>query len=286
MSNKIIKKYKKQFFESLSGYYATGELESIYRLVIENVFHVDYILFSIDTDIKVDAHNEKKLSEILERLLKYEPVQHILGKAHFYDLDFEVNPNVLIPRQETELLVHMLIDKFRHFENPLILDIGTGSGCIAISLKNNLPGASVWALDISEKALETAQRNASLINTEITFLQDDILNPLLNYNSTFDLIVSNPPYVRHSEKDNMHKNVVDFDPQLALYVEDDDPLIYYRGITEFAKNHLKSGGVIAFEINEAYGNETEKVLLDKGFQSTKIVNDLNGKDRFVTGNKI
>ncbi len=285
MYNIFIKEYKKKFTEVLQNIYEKDELDAIFKLVIEHIFNIDYVRFSLESEREINLNEQQKLSETLERLSKNEPVQHIIGSAHFYDLEFEVNTNVLIPRQETELLVHLLIEKFKQNKKPLILDIGTGSGCIAISLKKNLPEAMVYALDISDVALVTAEKNAHRNNVEIKFIKDNILNPGGVYNTPFDLIVSNPPYVRISEKIKMHKNVTEYDPKLALFVEDDDPLIFYSAISYFANKHLVNGGILAFEINEAFGKETKELILSKGFAFCEIIKDLNGKDRIVIAKK-
>lgn len=285
MFNNFIKKYRHQFFQDLAQTYPDSELEAIFRLAIEYVFNKEYFKVLLESKLIYTSKQEELLHEILIRLQTYEPIQHIIGKAHFYDLEFKVNPHVLIPRQETELLVHTLINRLKNFEKPEILDIGTGSGCIAISLKTYIKDALVSALDISQQALNTAKENAIENEVEINFIQCDILSPEINFDSMLDVIVSNPPYVRNSEKTEMHLNVTKFDPKLALYVNDDDPLLFYRAITDFALRNLKTNGLLAFEINEAFGSETEKLVLDNGFYASEIIKDLNNKDRFIIAKK-
>ena len=211
-------------------------------------------------------------------MVNQEPIQYILGRTSFYDLEFNVTPGVLIPRQETELLVDIILKDYSL--SGKILDIGTGSGCIAVSLKKNLPEAEVFALDISQNALDIAKLNSKSNNLHIDFIHGDILNPGLTINHTFDLIVSNPPYVRNSEQQKMHDNVLQYEPHTALFVPDDDPLVYYRAIADFCMRNLKSSGILALEINESLGFETKSELEKYTFSTVEIVKDLNNKDRF------
>jgi len=211
-----------------------------------------------------------------------------LGETEFYGRRFLVNDSVLIPRPETEELVKYIVDKqktqFPVTNNQLqILDIGTGSGCIAISLAKELPNFKVTAYDISEKALETAKTNAELNKANITFKKVDILNNQFSIlNSKFSIILSNPPYVTKQEIDRMQKNVLDFEPHLALFVEDAEPLIFYEAIANFAFNNLIDNGLVAVEINEALGEETADVFRRKGFSEVEIIKDIHQKDRFVS----
>lgn len=235
-------------------------------------------------DILKDESLEKEppaMSDALEKLLKGMPIQYILGKAPFYGREFEVSPSVLIPRNETEELVHLIIK-----ENPKqglrILDIGTGSGCIPITLSLEINQASIFGLDISKEALETAKRNADLLQSKVEFLPLDILEEKLPFEN-LDIIVSNPPYVRHSEKDLMHSNVLAFEPHLALFVYDQDPLLFYRIISQKALKSLKLRGKLYFEINEAFGKETKQLMEDLGFGEVKIFEDLNGRQRMIRG---
>lgn len=225
---------------------------------------------------------------IIERLNTHEPIQYILGETEFYGRRFLVNDSVLIPRPETEELVKYIVDKSKVLPigegwEGFLLDIGTGSGCIAISLAKELPNFKVMAYDISEKALETAKRNAELNKANVTFEKVDILNNQFSIlNSKFSIILSNPPYVTKQEIDRMQKNVLDFEPHLALFVEDADPLIFYKAIANFAFNNLTNNGLVAVEINEALGEETADVFRRKGFSEVEIIKDIHQKDRFVS----
>jgi release factor glutamine methyltransferase len=221
------------------------------------------------------------LTLAMENLMEGMPIQYILGKAPFYGREFEVSPAVLIPRNETEELVHLILK-----ENPKpelrIMDIGTGSGCIPITLDLELNNPAVFGLDISEEALKIASRNAFLLHSKVKFSRLDILKEELPFED-LDIIVSNPPYVRHSEKEQMHTNVLAYEPHLALFVFDEDPLLFYRTISQKALKTLKSGGKIYFEINEAFGKETKELMENLGFEQVKIFEDLNGRQRMIRG---
>lgn len=221
------------------------------------------------------------LTHAMENLMAGKPIQYILGKAPFYGREFEVSPSVLIPRNETEELVHLIL-KENPKEGLRILDIGTGSGCIPITLDLEMDGPTVFGIDISDEALEIASRNAVLLHSKTVFSRLDILKEELPYQD-LDIIVSNPPYVRHSEKEQMHTNVLAYEPHLALFVFDEDPLLFYRVISQKAKKALNFGGKLYFEINEAFGKETKKLMEDMGYEEVKIFEDLNGKERMVRG---
>lgn len=275
---------KKTIKSELQGLYPAEEIHAMMKVMLGN--YLDFTPTDILTkeEIEINPKLEKQIINALRRLKKNEPLQYILGKTEFYGLQFTVNPAVLIPRNETEELVHWILSENR-IENPSILDIGTGSGCIAISLKKNLPKAKVTAIDISEKALETAISNAKINNTDIQFLNGDILDAKEFPNDNFEIIVSNPPYVRHSEKKQMNSNVVNYEPHTALFVEDSDPLIFYRAIAEFAKAHVKENGRIFLEINEALAGETSTILKENGFNAIIVKKDINGKQRMIKASK-
>ena len=272
------------------------ELKDLYPLTEINVFieiTLQYYLQFTKTDIITKNDNtiknsdKQKIINTIERLKNNEPIQYILGETEFYGLKFKVNKDVLIPRQETEELVDWIIKDNQSLLNPEILDIGTGSGCIAVSIAANLKNSSVDAVDVSENALNIALANAKNNQVKINTILLDVLNfEKSKYNfPEYDIIVSNPPYVRELEKNLMQKNVLNFEPYLALFVENNNALIFYQRILEFAKIHLKKGGKIYFEINEAYGNEVVELLKKTRYKEIELRKDLNGKDRMVCGTK-
>lgn len=223
----------------------------------------------------------QKLWDDFDRLKKGEPIQYILGKAPFYGHEFLVNSFTLIPRNETEELVHLIL-KENKSPGLKVLDIGTGTGCIPISLALEMNQAEVYGLDISEEALEVARKNAKLLHAEVTFLKCNILEELPPIED-LDILVSNPPYIPEKGKAEMHQNVLDFEPGLALFVPDHDPLLFYRVIAEKGRQILKPNGKLYFEINEKYGLEVTDLLRSLGYQELKVLKDLNGKERMVSG---
>lgn len=261
--------------------YSENESYSIASLLVERIFELTTTQLILNEQVEISKEKSRCLEQSIARLLINEPIQHILGEAEFYGRKFQVNRDVLIPRQETEELIKLIVDD-NELESPRILDIGTGSGCIACSLALEISSAQVQAIDISEEALITAQRNADLLHVEVSLLKIDIFKDSIPLKE-FDIIVSNPPYVLVSERELMHKNVVDYDPQLALFVPDSEPLLFYNRIADTARNSLKSGGQLYFEINEKFGVEVGQSLTKVGYQQVKIHQDLNGKDRFVSG---
>lgn len=282
----------KQLYDNLLQQITAYERQEAKEIVF---WLMEFYLDLRKIDILGDKSFEKAIdwANIIERLNTHEPIQHILGETEFYGRRFLVNDSVLIPRPETEELVKYIVDKqknqFPVTNNPLqILDIGTGSGCIAISLAKELPNFKVFAYDISEKALETAKKNAELNKADVTFEKVDILSSQLSIingrRSAYPLsiIVSNPPYVTKQEIDRMQKNVLDFEPHLALFVEDSEPLIFYEAIANFAFNNLTNNGLVAVEINEALGEETADIFRRKGFSEVEIIKDIHQKDRFVS----
>jgi release factor glutamine methyltransferase len=223
------------------------------------------------------AIDQEKINALVARINQYEPIQYILGEAFFFGRKFNVNRSVLIPRPDTELLVQLILEE--KITSPTILDIGTGSGCIPISLSLEIPTAHVHALDISEEALSIARANAKNLSVHVNFFQLNILHQTPSL-SNLDVIVSNPPYVMHKEKSAMSKNVIDYEPHLALFVEDNDPLQFYKVIAERNKYLLKSNGSIFVEINPQFGKEVAALFQDQGFK-TEIIKDMEGKDRVV-----
>lgn len=264
----------------LHGFYPVSEIEGFRRIIFEAVCGLNFSEQILKKQEKITKNEFEKIKEIVSRLKNFEPVQYILGETDFYGLKLLVNPSVLIPRPETEELVDWIV-KSNLPENCAILDIGTGSGCIAIALKSQLENARVAGIDISENALKVARQNAIHNSLEVDFFQADILKWELSGWQNFDVIVSNPPYVRESEKQQMQANVLNFEPANALFVSDDDPLVFYNSIAEFAQKHLKIDGWLFFEINENLGAGMTEMLLVSGFSEIEIRKDINGKNRMI-----
>jgi release factor glutamine methyltransferase len=265
------------YHQQLQQLYPKNEAMSLTLWLLEEFLGIKKINILQE---KILPEIPESLSNAFQELLTGKPIQYITSKAPFYGREFKVSPAVLIPRNETEELVHLIIKENKQ-PQPKILDIGTGSGCIPITLFLEIPNAEIDAIDISEEALEIAKSNAKILNSKVHFHKIDILNDTLP-NQKWDIIVSNPPYVKASEKALMHKNVLDFEPHLALFVEDEDPLLFYKKITALATQHLSKKGKIYFEINEALGNSTCELLISNGFDQVQLLQDLNGKDRMVT----
>ena len=234
---------------------------------------------ALNIDLEFSEQELMIWNTILEKLKLEIPIQYIIGTTSFFGLDFNVNENVLIPRPETEELVDLII-KNCNSKTPKIIDIGTGSGCIAISLAKNIPLATVYAIDVSEKALEIAKVNATLNNVNVNFILANILD-VDNLNEQFDVIVSNPPYVRNLEKHEIKKNVLEYEPHLALFVNDNDALIFYKKIAELAKINLSQNGQLFFEINQYLGKETKELLENLDFKKVILKKDIYGNDRMI-----
>lgn len=281
-----IKQYRTQFIKELSPFYDAYEAESFFYLILEDKYQLRQIDLALNHELVFDEKDFAIWNELLNQLKKEVPIQYLLGKTNFYGLDFEVNENVLIPRPETEELVEWIInenaspDKNKKIR---ILDIGTGTGCIAISLAKNLPNAEVFGVDVSKKAIETAKRNAIRNDVEVTFMLLNILETD-EFTCQFDIIVSNPPYVRNLEKVEIKKNVLDYEPHLALFVEDSDPLIFYRKIASLAQNELLKNGKLYFEINQYLGKEMIDLLESMSFQNVELRKDIYDNDRMIKGN--
>jgi release factor glutamine methyltransferase len=275
------------FIDGLSSIYGLEEARSLSWLSISFVCKLERAKYLSIKQEEIPSEDAEQLFTILQQLLEGKPIQYILGETEFYDLTFKVNPDVLIPRPETEELVDwaLITSRIINGETEVlkILDIGTGSGCIPISIKKYIPLADITAIDISETALNTARQNADLNHTEINFIHDDILNPsnLELINTQYDLILSNPPYVTDSEKEQMLDNVLKHEPHTALFVPNNDPLLFYRAIADFALNHLKKNGFLFLEINENFGQETISLLNEKGFKEIELRQDMGGKDRMI-----
>lgn len=265
--------------KSLSGFYPDNEISGLVRLLIEHVTKSSMPALLSDKNTKITSEEVLKIDKIVERLQRFEPIQYILGETEFYGLPFTVNQDVLIPRPETEELVELILNENKE-SKPRILDIGTGSGCIAVSLQKHIHESSVTAWDISEKALAVAALNSKSNSVNVTFNQVDILSDYPT-NQHFDIIVSNPPYVLDSEKTDMHANVLEYEPHTALFVTDNNPLLFYNRIADVAIQLLTDGGKLYFEINRAKGQETIKMLENKKFSEIRLIKDISGNDRMV-----
>ncbi|MDR3268915.1 MAG: peptide chain release factor N(5)-glutamine methyltransferase [Tannerella sp.] len=266
--------------DSLKSLYPPEEIRSFSRRIMECVCGLSPVQQILRKDKQLSHTEKERIREIVQRLGKSEPIQYVLGETSFYGLVFEVNPSVLIPRPETEELVdHML--RTPTPAGMRVLDVGTGSGCIAVALAKRLTGATVFAVDISDAALETAKRNALRNGVSVQFMQADILSEPASSFPVFDRIVSNPPYVKESEKAGMHPNVLNYEPHQALFVPDDDPLLFYRRIATLAREKLTDNGSLFLEINAACGAIVVEMLHEKAFREIELMCDLSGKDRFV-----
>ncbi|WP_336069006.1 peptide chain release factor N(5)-glutamine methyltransferase [Mesoflavibacter sp. CH_XMU1404-2] len=290
-----LKDLKQKFHEHLDAIYGKEEVQNFFFMLTEYYNAIKRIDLALNTELTIEDDFVLKYESALEALKNHEPIQYIIGQTEFYGLPFYVNENTLIPRPETEELVELILSNTTAKSIPMleegdnkfnILDIGTGTGCIAISLAKQLPNANVSAIDFSAKALEIANKNAELNQVDINFIENDILkicDSELDSATKFDIIVSNPPYVRQLEKQQMQDNVLNHEPHLALFVEDDNPLIFYRAITQFATKNLKPNGELYFEINEYLGKEMMALLEKFGFKNIQLKQDLFGKDRMICG---
>lgn len=280
-----IKEYRSYFIDNLSTIYDIGEAESFFYLILEEKNQLKRIDLVLRPELTFGEEEITIWNSILEQLKNETPIQYLLGKTSFYGSEFEVNPNVLIPRPETEELVEWILKSTMGeiaSSKCKILDIGTGSGCIAVALAKNLENAEVFALDVSHKALATAKKNAEINNVMITFIEKNILE-VTDLNQQFDIIVSNPPYVRNLEKQEIKKNVLDNEPHLALFVKDDDALIFYKKIAQLAQNNLSENGKLFFEINQYLGKEMISLLEEMNFKDVELRKDIYGNDRMILG---
>ncbi len=278
-----IKQYRDQFIQELTPIYDMEEADSFFYLILDTKHQLKRVDLALQPDLVFSITELETWNLILDQLKKEIPIQYLLGTTHFYGLELEVNPNVLIPRPETEELVDWIVkkSKIKNQKSKIkILDIGTGSGCIAISLAKNLPNSEVFALDVSKQALATAQRNAESNQVQIQFIHQSILETE-DLGRQFDIIVSNPPYVRDLEKQEIKKNVLDNEPHLALFVADNDALLFYRKIAQLAQKNLSPTGQLYFEINQYLGQEMVALLKELDFQNTELRKDVYGNDRMT-----
>lgn len=279
----------KWFLSNLHGVYPENELQAVGREVFRHFYSIEPAERVLKHHQHLSKPDFQMLEIVVEQLKNYTPLQHITGVAHFFDLRFIVNQNVLIPRPETEELVQWALDTLKEDPGSLseglsLIDVGTGSGCIAIALAKNLNNTRVWGCDISEKAIELARKNAENNQVEVNFFTCDILNDNPDMHG-LDLVVSNPPYIRRSEKVFMKPNVLNFEPFSALFVGDDDPLVFYRAIARKSMRWLKSGGWLLFEINENLGSETMECIEKEGFVNVELKQDIYGRDRMLKAKK-
>ena len=295
----LLKQYKSHFFDALKNSQDEQEIESFFFILTEYLHNLKRVDIALNPNFELSEAEVGKWNAILAQLQLEKPIQYITGEAWFYGLQFEVNENTLIPRPETEELVEWIIESWKlevgswKSENQKrinVLDIGTGTGCIPITLKTNLPQANVFAIDVSEMALEVARRNAELNKVEVNFIQANILEvedvskiqtSISQLPTNFDIIVSNPPYVRNLEKQEIKKNVLDYEPHLALFVEDTDALLFYRKIAQLSIKNLSPNGLLFFEINQYLGKETVELLENLGFKNIELKKDMFGNDRMI-----
>lgn len=276
---------KKNLEKHLSKIYSAKECEKIFFMLLEHHCGYSATDFFADKNIMLTPDEAEWFNESIARLKKNEPVQYVIGHTYFCGLKLKVNPSVLIPRPETEELVSLITQQLEEkgTTDASILDIGTGSGCIAIALKKKFPDSKVSALENSHSAIATAEKNASLLDAEINFIEADILNPGSAFEKNiFDLIVSNPPYILKKEKKTMSAIVYEFEPEVALFVPDSNPLLFYEAIAETANTHLRKGGRLWFETNESRADEVVDLLKNKNFTLVKVHTDMSRKKRFVS----
>ncbi|MDR2533801.1 MAG: peptide chain release factor N(5)-glutamine methyltransferase [Tannerellaceae bacterium] len=270
--------------DSLSDIYPPGEVHSLTRRIIFHVCGLEAYHFQADRNLRPTEAQADEIRSIIERLRSWEPIQYIIGKTPFYGLSILVNPATLIPRPETEEMTHRIISE-TVAESPKILDIGTGSGCIGLALARYIPNSNVAAVDISPKALATAKENAERNHITINFIEADILGDTKHLadllGGPYNIIVSNPPYIEQSEKDEMEPNVMLYEPWKALFVPISDPFVFYRSITQLAQQILSPGGVLWFEINARLYKETSLAISQEGFTNIELIRDLSGNNRFI-----
>lgn len=276
-----IRSIKHRISEELAAIYDMNEAKQIASLLIEHYCNLNKTEQALQANNSLSTETLESIQHALEKLKECMPLQYVLGETEFFGRRFEVTNSVLIPRVETEELVQYVIQTMQDSASPKILDIGTGSGAIAISLAKELKHAKVYASDISQEALQVARKNASTLNAHVEFIHHDILSGNKNLPSQLDCIVSNPPYVRESEKVLMHENVLSYEPHTALFVTDNDALIFYENIAKIAKLQLKSGGFVICEINEALAEETKKCFEANDFGNIFVFKDINQKNRVI-----
>ena len=275
----LLKEFRNHFNKELSSAFPQTEIDTFFFLLIEKELELQRVDLVLNTQLSIPKEKFEHLYNALARLKTQEPIQYILGETEFYGLPFKVSKDTLIPRPETEELVEWIINDCNDKSNISILEIGAGSGCIPVALAKNLPNATISSIDISKKALAVAKENATINNVNVDFIDQDILKTD-KLPQQYDIIVSNPPYVRELEKIEIKPNVLENEPHLALFVDDNNPLIFYSKIADLAKKHLKKSGVLYFEINQYLGEETTEMLSKKEF-TTELKKDLFGNNRMT-----
>ncbi|OOG20130.1 protein-(glutamine-N5) methyltransferase, release factor-specific [Sphingobacterium sp. CZ-UAM] len=283
---RILQDFELSFQRELKSIYDNDEIKSIFLLVVEELLGIKRIAYQLNKGDSVSETDSVRFLDILQDLKKSRPIQYILNRADFYGELFEVNESVLIPRQETEELVDLIIKTHTDSSGLKVIDIGTGSGCIPIILSKYLNEAKVTTVDISKEAIHTAQKNAQRLGQPVHFINADILEwDYIFSDQQYDIIVSNPPYITPKEKQQMQQNVLDYEPALALFIEESAPLIFYDVISSFALKHLVPDGDLYFEINQYLGFETKDLIEKKGFQQVQLIKDIHGADRIIHAKK-
>jgi len=281
-----VKAIKEYYFKELKAIYSDNEILILLEIVFEKYLGFNKLQLKLDEEKFMSESELLKFHFALKRLKNQEPIQYVLEEAPFYGLNFYVDANVLIPRPETEELVYLVLEKVKNGSR--ILEVGTGSGCISIALKKKNTTLQLVAVDVDAKVIEVAKKNAEKNKVDVKFIKQDILEVQElkeRFENSFDIVISNPPYISLSEKVSMSSGVLDFEPSLALFVEDIDPLLFYRKIAALSYAHFEEGGQLFFEINQKYGNEVVDLMGDLGFQSVSLIKDINGNDRMIHGVK-
>ncbi len=282
ISDNTLREFQQYFKKELNSIYDERELTNIWFLLLEVEFEMSRNFILTNPEHKISESEILRLNAIKKRLKKHEPIQYILNKAHFANMDLHVNEHVLIPRPETEELVHWVLDSLETEKKLSVLDIGTGSGCIPLALKKINPHLTVHGIDISQNAIDLAQINATNQHLDVQFSVLDITDKSQwERYKTLDVIISNPPYVLKNESAQMEPRVKNFEPNIALFVEDDDPFLFYKVISSFALNTMSNDGMLFFEINESKGEQMLQLMSSYGFRNIELRKDLNGKDRFI-----
>ncbi|APU98240.1 protein-(glutamine-N5) methyltransferase, release factor-specific [Sphingobacterium sp. B29] len=283
---KILQDFELLFQHELQELYDEDEIKAIFLVVVAEKFGLNRTNYQLRKTAIVNEADKAEVLSILQDLKKHRPIQYILNKADFYGEVFQVNESVLIPRQETEELVDLIIKNHKSSQNLKIIDIGTGSGCIPITLSKHLNNALVTTIDISKEAIKTAQENANNLKTQVQFINADIFEwEYIFSDQQYNIIVSNPPYITPGEKQHMNQNVLAYEPELALFIEESAPLIFYDVISSFALKHLAPNGDLYFEINQYLGAEMKELMVKKGFEQVRLIKDINGADRIIHAKK-